>query len=209
MMNKKVTAMVLASVLASPVMMAKISMAASGKGKSGPVTAAAVGTSTKTELEFEGKSCVPVSITPLAAASVGRLACAPGDGKAAAEFEFEQKTKDGSTKTKLSAEVELFFPLGATMPGISDIDIIITPAGGSSIACNFIDPQPIPTIVTLKNGTMVQKVEYHGSVSQTGGATPVEKGLHCDSVPASLAAGDGVEFDIGTVVVSGNLQPDN
>lgn len=82
-MNKKVTAIVLASALASPVALAKISVAAGG-GR-GPRAAAALA-STSIKLEAEKKD---------------RTLGAEG------EAEYGERTRNGITQKKLSAEVEV------------------------------------------------------------------------------------------------------
>jgi hypothetical protein len=167
-MNKKVTAIVLASVLASPLMMAKISMA-SGGGNS---------------LEFEKGFCITgggIAGSPGFAASGGNSKCLPTDTKGEAEVEYSRKTNttSGFTKTKLSAEVELKVPVSGSLPATADIVIspLIAPAGpggipaavfGPDIVCSFVNA---PTLTPVMKGTppvlVATKVEFDGSVSQS------------------------------------------
>ncbi len=163
-MNKKVTAIVLASVLASPLMMAKISMA-SGGGNS---------------LEFEKGFCITgggIAGSPGVAASGGKSKCAATDTKGEAEVEYSQKTNTlGVTKTKLSAEVELNVPAGGTVPASADFDItpIVPPLvpGGlptflSPITCLFVNPPTTKQVFDKATGlTLIStKVEFNGSLS--------------------------------------------
>lgn len=191
-MNMKVTAIVLASVLASPVMMAKISMAASGKGKGGAVTAAFSGGGTKTELEAEMRD---------------RARGAKG------EVEFEQKIRSGITKSKLKAEAEIVVPAGTdpmTLTPTVDVDV-------NGLLCEITNP-PILRSKT-KNGVTTQKFHFEGSLKQQGVdplTDPItDNGLDCGGITTfpTFAVGNPVTVTIGgvdaDVVLNGTLQLDD
>ena len=199
MMNKKVTAMVLASVLASPVMMAKISMAGG--------------------LEFEKGFCLP----PPAPG----IRCPATATKGEAEVEYSQKTKGTPpvTKTKLSAEVEFKVPpvggVRGTLPADPDITIdpinspvTTPPTFGAAIICNFVNP---PTVMDIFNTAtppvlLATKVEYEGSLFESTDPTAVLPANTLDCGTAALPVllkGSRVTVTIGAVDVTGFLKLDH
>jgi hypothetical protein len=154
-MKKKVTAMVLASVMAAPFAMVGSSFAAGGHQQGG-VRAAADSNSTKIELEAEMR---------FRATGIN----------AEAEVEWEQGVRNGVTRTKLSAEVEVVVA-GTTPPALGQPQFILN--GGET--CDFVNP-PILTAF-LRNGLTFQLAEFRGSAVSIGGVvTP--KGLNCSAVP--------------------------
>lgn len=177
----KMTAMVLASVLASPATMARISLAESGKGKSGSVVARGAATSTKTELEAEMKDTV---------------------NKAKAEVEFEKRVKNGVTKSKLSAEAEIVVPSGvdpATVLATVEVEI-------NGLQCEIGNPPVLRS--KTKNGVTVSTLQFQGSLLQEGtdpATDPItDKGLDCGAITTfpAFAVGDTVKVTIGGVAAT-------
>ena len=213
-MNKKVTAVVLASVLASPMMMARISMAGGDKGS----------------LEFEKGFCIAAAPVAL---SGGKLKCLATDTRGEAEVEYSQRTKNGITKTKLSAEVELKVPAvnGATgtLPTDAAITItpLLTPAGpggipaatfGTPITCTFVNPPTVKDVLSkaippASPVLLATKVEFEGRLSQssdTGVAATSTLTRDGDvSTPPLLAGSQVTVFVDGAAVVTGTLKLDD
>jgi hypothetical protein len=159
-MKKKVTAMVLASVMAAPFAMVGSSFAA-GSHQQGGVRAAADSTSTKIELEAEMR---------FRATGIN----------AEAQVEWEQGMRNGVTRTKLSAEVEVVV-VGTTTPTLGQPQLFLS--GGE--ICDFVNPPILTTF--LRNGLTFQLVEFRGSALSIGGVvTP--KGLNCSAVPTIAPA---------------------
>ena len=205
MMNKKVTAMVLASVLASPIMMAKISMADGGG------------------LEFEKGFCLP--------APAPGTRCPATSTKGAAEVEYLQRLRNGFTRTKLSAEVEFKVPAVSGAPGTlpTDADITIEPiippvapatfpTFGTPIMCTFVNPPTVKDILSkaIPPATPVllaTKVAFHGSLSQSTDPAAVlpPNTLDCGVAPIpTLLKGSKVTVGVnGADVVIGTLKLDD
>lgn len=182
-MNKKTTAMVLALALASPLTMAQISMAASGKSKAGAALSGVTGTTTVVEYEYERRFTVP-------AAQVGGLT-----GRGEVEVELEKKTKTPTVgaptaATKLKAEIEALLP-GTTVidPALIDANIQVGP-----VACTFSALAKTAVVPILKNGVAYQKVAIEGAavvVTPLPG-TLTDKGLECTGDIAQLTGGETV-----------------
>lgn len=170
-MNKKLTAVALAAVLASPAMMAQVSGAASGKGKAGRSlsSSGSSSTSTSVEYEYERKFVVP--------AAVGSTLTGRGE----VEVELEKKTKTSSTgvvtnTTKLEAEIEALIPGTAIIdPTMIDANIQV-----GTVQCTFSALARTAVVPVLKNGVAYTKVVIEGSsVVVSPATTATDKGLDC------------------------------
>lgn len=204
-MNKKVTAMVLASVLASPLMMAKIGMADGGG------------------LEFEKGFCLPVPAPG--------TRCPATSTRGEAEVEYSQRLRNGFTRTNLSAEVEMTVPavggVQGTLPTDADVTIepLIPPVApatlptfGTPIMCTFVNPLTVKDIFSTVIPPAVPvllatKVAFHGSLSQSTDPTAVlpPNTLDCGvALIPTLLKGSKVTVGVnGADVVMGTLKLDD
>ena len=167
-MNKKMTAIVFATVLASPLAIAKISMADGGRGKTRTALATS-GTSTSFESEYERRFVVP-------AVQVGGAT-----GRGEVEVEFVKRTRTDTTgvtttTTKLEAEIEALIPGSAPIdPLLIDADITV---GG--VMCTFSALAKTAVVPVLINNVAFQKVAIEGSaVVVSPATTATDKGLTC------------------------------
>ena len=181
-MKKKVTAMVLASVMAAPFAMVGKSFAAGGHQQRGIRTAADT-ISTKTELEAE-------------------MRFRATDIRAEAEVDWEQGTRNGVLRTKLGAEVEILLVNPATPPVGTLIDAGITLTGGS---CTFLN-DPVVMGPFVFGAQTFYRVVFYGSVAQSGATPIVARGLDCGGVIPSVAAGDSASVNV-TGLPAGTTTP--
>jgi len=144
-MKPKTTAVLLASVLLSPLGMARSGMAAGG---------------VSLEAEMRDKA-IP----------------------AEAELKYSQRTKRGVTETRLSAEVE-FVVDSSVAATLTAADATVTFNG---VTCAFLKA---PSVEPLLLDPTKSEVEFHGSVSQSGVAPAVLKGLDCGGPLPSVALGN-------------------
>ena len=169
-MNKKLTAVALAVAIASPMMMARISGAASGRGRvGGALSTTSGGTSTSVEYEYERRFVVPP-------ATIGGLA-----GRGEVEVELEKKTRTSSTGVitniiKLEAEIEALIPGTAVIdPAVIDANIQV-----GTVQCTFSALARTAVVPVLKNGVAFQKVVIEGaSVVVSPATTATDRGLDC------------------------------
>jgi hypothetical protein len=201
-MNKKVTAMVLASVLASPMMMAKISMADGGG------------------LEFEKGFCLP--------AVPAGVRCPATNTKGEAEVEYSQRLNNGFIRSKLSGEVELKVPAVNGAQGIlpTDADVRIEPiippvapatlpTFGTPIMCTFVNPPVVKDVfnTAVPPVLVATKVAFFGSLLQSTDPSAV---LPLPTLDCGLGAlptllkGSKVTVGVdGADVVTGTLKLDD
>ena len=206
-MSKKVTAMMLAMALVSPVMMAKIGMADGG----GP------------SLYFEKNFSIPD-----VGSVVGRV---PVPGRGEVELEYSKRTKKSATDTsssaKVKAEMEALVPAANTvdLPTLNaTITILPLTVGAPAVPCTFnggAKTSQSPFATVIKKGVTYKKVAIEGSttvVTSILNPTPAvtDRGLTCTGDLSSLMGGGTVTvssiFGLGapiTDVITGKLRRDD
>ena len=206
-MHKNVTVIMLATILASPVVMTKLGMADGGSSS----------------FEFEKNFSIPD------ARSIVGVAPVPGKGEV--ELEFSKKVRKSATDTittvKVKAEIE------ALVPATNVVDLatvnatfVILPltVGAPAVPCTFSGDaktsQP-PFAKVIKRGVTYQKVAIEGSatvVTSILNPAPVitDKGLTCTGDILSPIGGGRVTvtniFGLGapiTEVITGRLRRDD
>lgn len=182
-MNKRVTAMVMATMLASPLMMAQIGMAASGKGKMG--TALSTSTSSqRVRLEAGLK--------------------ATGVTGVEAEAKYEKRTDSaGTIREKFEAEFEA--PLTFD-PAITDASTFTLMVGGATCTLVFDEIE-----TELIGGVAVDVREFKVVVEQRtpAGGTPVllaPKYGDCGGVFPMIVEGGSASLTVGATTFSGTFK---
>jgi hypothetical protein len=97
------------------------------------------------------------------------------DIRTEAEVEFGQGTVNGVVKTKLEAEVEMLLVNPASAPDATKIDATMQVGAAT---CTFTNDPRVLGPVTVGTQTFY-KVEFQGSLVQSGADPIVSKGLDC------------------------------
>jgi hypothetical protein len=169
-MKSKTIAIAVASVLVSPLVLANPSRV-SADGRGGKAAAAPSSrTNLEAEMRFRGTNV-----------------------KAEAEVEFGQGTVNSVAKTKLGAEVEIVLVNPATPPDATSIDASIHVE--ATAVCIFTNDPRVTGPITVGAQTLY-KVEFQGSVSQSGVDPIVAKGLDCGATIPAVVLGDTAAADI-------------
>ena len=136
------------------------------------------------------------------------------DIRAEAEVEFGQGTVNGIVKTKLGAEVEMVLVNPTTPPDATLIDATVQVGAAT---CTFTNDPRVLGPVTVGTQTFY-RVEFQGSLSQSGADPVVSKGLDCGGggttiPPVALndvtkATVTGLPTGVTTPVLSGKVVND-
>ncbi len=124
---------------------------------------------------------------------------------AEAELKYSQRSRRGLVETRLSAEVE--FVVDSTVAGLlTAADATVTFNG---VTCVFLKN---PSVEPLLLDPTKSEVEFHGSISQSGVAPAVLKGLDCGSPLPTVALGSPASADVTGVTpnihLSGTFKAD-
>lgn len=159
----KTKTMAMVAVLGAPLVLANPSMADSrdGRGRAPAPSPASTRTHLESEMRFRA-----------------------ADIRAEADVEFSQGTVNGVVKTKLGAEVEMILVNPASVPSAAAIDATIKVGAAT---CMFTSDPQIRGPVTVGTQTFY-KVEFQGSLAQSGADPAVSKGLDCGGGGATIPA---------------------
>lgn len=189
-MKSKVMAVALVAALGAPMVLANPIFA---DGKGGRRSAGSVSTpASRTHLEAEMRFRDPTI-------------------RAEAEVEFGQGTLNGIVKTKLAAEVEMLLVNPASAPDATLVDATVQVGAAT---CTFTNDPQVRGPVTVGTQTFY-KIEFHGSLSQSGSDPIVAKGLDCGGTIPAVALGDaasatvtGLPAGVTTPTLSGVVAAD-
>ena len=185
-MKPKTTAIVLATVLASPLFLTKVSIA---DGRRGPSNSGAPkAPATKISFEAEMKN---------------RLIGAEG------EAEYTKRTKGADTQEKFAAEFEIVKPNSLN---IDETTIGLEIHVNGMLACTFKTPGTLET--ELKHGQTIQKVEFRASIQKNtvGGLETVKEVGDCGKLLPAVQVGDTAEVFLNgtqTPILAGTLDIDD
>lgn len=170
MKKSKASAIAMVAILGAPLVLANSSWA-ENRGPRSPASASRATARTHLEAEMRFRA---------------------SDIKAEAEVEFGQGTINGVVKTKLGAEVEIFLLNPATAPDATLVDAQVHVGAAT---CKFTNDPQVLGPVTVGTKTFY-KVEFQGSLSQSGADPVVLKGLDCGGGIPAVVLGDAASADV-------------